>query len=50
LIVIVAIGAGFTAKNMISYPTECIGEEFVHDFATPKEPKAISPFCSFFPQ
>ena len=24
---LVAIGAGFTAKNVISYPTECIPEE-----------------------
>tara|TARA_Y100001968_G_C18853974_1_gene479389 strand:+ start:300 stop:464 length:165 start_codon:yes stop_codon:yes gene_type:complete len=24
---LVAIGAGFTAKNVISYPTECMTEE-----------------------
>tara|TARA_B100000575_G_C22676129_1_gene411770 strand:- start:17 stop:187 length:171 start_codon:yes stop_codon:yes gene_type:complete len=48
LIVIVAIGTRFTAKNMISYPKEFIGEEIVQDFATPKEQKVISPFCSFF--
>ena len=34
---LVAIGAGFTAKNVISYPTECRSEEVVQDFATPKE-------------
>ena len=26
---LVAIGAGFTAKNMISYPTECTTPEMV---------------------
>ena len=31
-----AIGAGFTAKNVISYPTECMSEEVVKDFVTPK--------------
>ena len=34
---VVAIGAGFTAKNVISYPTECMLEEVVQDFVTPKE-------------
>jgi len=33
---VVAIGAGFTAKNVISYPTECMKEEVVQDFVTPK--------------
>ena len=33
---VVAIGAGFTAKNVISYPTECMSEEVVLDFVTPK--------------
>ena len=33
---VVAIGAGFTAKNVISYPTECMGEEVVQDCVTPK--------------
>ena len=33
---IVAIGAGFTARNVISYPTECIKEEMVKDFVLPK--------------
>ena len=33
---VVAIGAGFTAKNVISYPTECISEEVVQDFFAPK--------------
>ena len=32
LIGVVAIGAGFTAKDVISYPTECIREEVVQDF------------------
>ena len=34
---VVAIGAGFTAKNVISYPTECMSEEVVQEFVTPKE-------------
>ena len=29
---VVAISAGFTAKNVISYPTECMSEEVVQDF------------------
>ena len=33
---VVAIGAGFTAKNVISYPAECMSEEVVQDFVTPK--------------
>ena len=33
---VVAIGAGFTAKNVISYPTECMREEVVQDLVTPK--------------
>ena len=33
---VVAIGAGFTAKNVISYPTECMSEEVVKDFVTPE--------------
>ncbi len=33
---VVAIGAGFTAKNVISYPTECMSEEVVQEFVTPK--------------
>ena len=33
---VVAIGAGFTAKNVISYPTECMSEEVVQDFVKPK--------------
>ena len=36
LIGVVAIGAGFIAKNMISYPTECMREEVVQDFVIPK--------------
>ena len=33
---VVAIGAGFTAKNVISYPTECMSEEVVQVFVKPK--------------
>ena len=36
MIGVVAIGAGFTAKNVISYPTECMSEEVVQDFVTPE--------------
>ena len=36
MIGVVAIGAGFTAKNVISYPTECMSEEVVQEFVTPK--------------
>ena len=50
MIGVVAIGAGFTAKNVISYPTECMSEEVVVDSVTPKENRRISPFSSFFPQ
>ncbi len=32
---VVAIGAGFTANNVISYPTECMSEEVVQVFVTP---------------
>ena len=31
-----AIGAGFTAKNVISYPTECMKEEMVKNIVSPK--------------
>ena len=33
---VLAIGAGFTAKNVIAYRTECMSEEVVQDFVTPK--------------
>ena len=33
---VVAIGTGFTAKNVISYPTECMKEEIVKDFVLAK--------------
>ena len=36
---VVAIGAGFTAKNVISYPTECMSEEVVQDFVKPEGTK-----------
>ena len=35
LIGVVAIGAGFIAKNVISYPTECMSEEVVQDYVKP---------------
>ena len=31
---LVAIGAGFTAKNVISYPSECIEEEKLKDLVS----------------
>ena len=34
---VVAIGAGFSAKNIISYPTECMQEEIVKDFGSSNE-------------
>jgi len=45
---VIAIGTGFTAKNVISYPTECMNEEVVHEFVLPKGTRRISPFSSFF--
>tara|TARA_B100000214_G_scaffold323160_1_gene259452 strand:- start:89 stop:271 length:183 start_codon:yes stop_codon:yes gene_type:complete len=33
---VIAIGAGFIAKNVISYPTELKSEEVVQDFVTPE--------------
>ena len=33
---VVAIGAGFTAKNVISYPSECMSEEVVQHFVLPE--------------
>ena len=36
MIGVVAIGAGFTAKNVISYPTECMSEEVVKDVVAPE--------------
>ncbi len=45
---VVAIGAGFTAKNVISYPTECMSEEVAQDFFTPEGAKRILRFSSFF--
>tara|TARA_Y100001968_G_C19015478_1_gene552611 strand:- start:6 stop:188 length:183 start_codon:yes stop_codon:yes gene_type:complete len=32
---LVAIGAGLTANNVISYPTECIKKEIISDLFTP---------------
>ena len=45
---LVAIGTGFTAKNVISYPTECMSEEVVQEFVHLKELLGISPFSSSF--
>ena len=36
MIGVVAIGAGLTANNVSSYPTECMSEEVVQEFVTPK--------------
>ena len=33
---VVAIGTGFTAKNVITYPSEFIKEEVAHDFVSPE--------------
>ena len=33
---VIAIGAGFTAKNVISYPTDCMKEEIVKEFVLPE--------------
>ncbi len=33
---VVAIGTGFTAKNVISYPTDCMSEDVVQDSVSPK--------------
>ena len=35
LIGVVAIGIGFTAKNVIFYPSECMSEEVLQDFVKP---------------
>ena len=32
-----AVGAGLTAKNVISYPTECMKEELVRSFVLPNQ-------------
>ncbi len=45
---VIAIGAGFTAKNVISYPTECMTEEVVHEFVLPKGSTRFSAFTSLF--
>ena len=48
---IVAIGAGFSAKNVISYPTECMQEEIVKDFGSSNENTRIfSIYKLLFPQ
>ena len=44
---VVAIGAGLTAKNVISYPNECIKEEIVKDFGLPKETARFTLFPTF---
>ena len=45
---VVAVGAGLTAKNVISYPTECMKEELVRGFVLPNQIDKISPFLSFY--
>ena len=37
VIVVIAIGAGFTAKNVISLPSDCMKDQFVKDFFLPKQ-------------
>ena len=32
VLVIVAVGTAVTAKSVISFPTECTGEEMVHSY------------------
>ena len=44
---VIAIGAVFTAKNVISYPTECMTEEVADEFGSPKGTTRVSPFSSF---
>ena len=39
---VIAIGSGFTAKNVISYPTECMREEVAQDFVSPEVTTRIS--------
>ena len=36
LIGVVAIGAGFSAKNVISYPIECTRQDVVQELVSPK--------------
>ena len=38
---VVAISAGFTAKNVISYPTECMKEDVALEFYSPLAAKKI---------
>ena len=45
---VVAVSAGLTAKNVISYPTECMKEELVRGFVLPNQIGRISPFLSFY--
>ena len=46
---VVAIGTGFTAKNVISYPTECIREEVVKILChTQRNFKRFHHFLVFF--
>ena len=40
----VAISAGFTAKNVISYPTECMIGEVAQDLVRPDELQRIYHF------
>ena len=45
IIGIIAISSGFIAKNVISYPTECMREEVVQDFVLHK--RTIKDFTVF---
>jgi len=42
---VIAISAGFTAKNVIYYPTECMREEVAQEFVSPDG--TASNFSSF---
>ena len=39
VVLIVAVGTAVTAKNVISYPTECITEEMAHIIQQHKNPE-----------
>ena len=48
IIGVVGVGAGLTAKNVISYPTEWMKEELVRGVAIRNEIEKNSLFFSFF--
>ena len=47
---VLAIDAGFTAKNVSSYPNERMREKAVQELLCVKKIQGISPFSSFYPQ